>query len=262
MSTAIKVRQEGLTLIELLLAMTIGGIILLGINGLAGNIHEQWQYNQERQELLAQANFVMARIAQTVNATHRVLLPLKENPLTPQTEAKRNLLALTLDPGLDRDGDGFADGDNDKDGLIDEDVPPDNTFDGAPGIIGIDDDNNGVVDDASDEVADENIGGSPDPLHDLDGDGRRNEDWLDPVLYRLSGDGKQLLERMPNTNPLDGRDYSEAVLAEAEQVSFSVERLPLLAGNRQELLEIILTLTGTHGGEVRLSTRLRIGGGK
>lgn len=254
--------QKGMTLIELLIALAIAGILMLGLNGLVGSIYDQWQYNRDRQELLSQGNFVLARIIQEVNATRRVLLPLMENPLTPYSESKRNLLALTLDPGLDRDEDGFADGDNDKDGLIDEDVPPDNTNDDAPGLVGIDDDNNGAVDDAGEGVVDENIGGNPNPVHDNDGDGRNNEDWLDVVLYFVSADGKQLLKRMPNLNPRDGRDYTESLIAEAEQITFSVERLPVAIGNREELLEIVLLLSGKYGGDLRLATRLRIGGGK
>lgn len=255
-------QEKGLTLIELLLAMALGGILLLGVNGLVGSVSEQWQYTQERQDLLSQANFVMARITQTVNATPRLLLPLKENLLTPYAESKRDLLALTLDPGLDRDGDGFADDDNDKDQLIDEDVPLDNTLDGAPGIVGIDDDHNGSVDDPDEGGVEEIIGGNPNPTHDNDGDGLVNEDWLDPILFRISTDGRHLLERMPNRNPSDGRDFSESIIAEAEQITFSAERLPLLPGHRQELLEITLILAGKYGGEVRLATRLRVGGGK
>lgn len=290
------INERGMTLVEILLIVAIAAILLLGLNGLVGSVYSQWQYSNEKQEMLSQGNFVMSRIIQEANATRRVLIPLRENPLTAYSESMRNILAVTLDPGLDRDADGFADGDNDKDGLIDEDIPADNTFDGFPGIIGIDDDNDGVVDeniggagwfsdndedglkredfingldDDGDDSIDEDIpkdndqaGGDADNDFDNDGDGLENEDWLDAVVYFVSADGKQLIKRMPNLNPINGTAYTEYPVLEAEQISFSVERLPFVAGNRSELVEVKLLLSGKYGGEVRFETRLRIGGGK
>lgn len=288
--------DQGVTLTELLFTMALAGIIMLGINGLVGRVYDQWRYHNERQELLAQGNFAMARLIQAVNASRRVLIPLPENPLTPTSESQRALLAVTLDPGLDRDADGFADGDNDKDGLIDEDIPADNTFDGFPGIKGVDDDHDGVVDeniggadwytdndedgvkredqingmdDDLDGAMDEDIpklnstaGGDANNNADNDGDGLKNEDWLDPVVYRLSADGKQLLERLPNLNPSDGAAYTEQPLVEAETITFTVQRLPLSPGARTELLEVTLLLSGKYGGDLRFATRLRTGGGR
>lgn len=286
--------EQGLTLVEILFTLAVTAILLLGLNGLVGSAYEQWRYSNERQELLAQGNFAMARISQAVNATRRVLLPLADNPLTVYAESRRNVLAVTLDPGLDRDADGVVDADNDKDGLIDEDLPADNTFDGAPGLIGIDDNNDGLVDvniggagltdnDEDGQVredckngVDDDLDGSIDedmPAHnvqdggnatpfDNDGDGAKGEDWLDPVVYLVSADGKQLLERLPNLNPLNGAAATDSPLAEAAKITLAVERLPVPAGARAGLLVVKLLLSGQYGGDILLENSLRVGGGK
>ena len=288
--------QQGLTLIEVLITVGIASLIIVGLNGLIGGVYDHWQHSNSRQNMLSQGNFAMSRIVQSVHATRRVLIPLGENPGTAHLESERNVLAITLDPGLDRDVDGFFDADNDKDGLIDEDIPADNTFDGVPGIIGIDDDNDGTIDENigggdwfsdndedgfkredfidnidndNDGAIDEDIpklnsqsGGDANNNADNDGDGLKNEDWFDAVVYFISPDNTQLIERIPDINPIDGTDYTEHPIVEADKIEFSVVRLPIVSGDKTELLEISLTLTDTNKEQVNLQTRLRIGGGK
>lgn len=169
--------KKGFTLVEIIMTIALVSILTLGLNGLVGGVYEQWQYGSSRQELMSQGNFAMARIIEAVNATRRMLIPLGENPATAYSEAERDILAVTLDPGLDRDVDGFFDGDNDKDGLIDEDIPADNTFDGAPGIIGIDDDNDGFVDEKAGTGP--CLGGGGVTLADNDEDCRASDDHID-----------------------------------------------------------------------------------
>lgn len=95
----------------------------------------------------------------------------------------RDVLAVTLDPTLDRDKNGWADADNDKDGQIDEDVGSDNNNDLAAGIYGIDDDNDGNIDESDKEDDDEdedNTGNKDeDPVNNIDddGDGSIDEDF-------------------------------------------------------------------------------------
>ena len=92
-----------------------------------------------------------------VEASTRLMVPLEV------TTATRDVLAVALPPGLNRNGDGYADADN-KNGVVDDDLPADETNDGGAGIIGIDDDGDGLVDNgASFTDNDENgtIGSAP-----------------------------------------------------------------------------------------------------
>lgn len=139
--------------------------------------------------------------------------------------------------------------DDDSDGSIDEDPAADLNGDGCPGICGVDDDGDGVVDEGSGDNDDE--------------DGSTDEDWLDPVVFRLSG--TQLLMRLPvpwdesGDGQVSGLDFIESPVA--EQVSeFRVERLPDVPG-RTAQLDIVLALTDAgSGATVRLTTRVRVGG--
>jgi hypothetical protein len=81
----------------------------------------------------------------------------------------RDVLALSLDPTVDRDQDGTADADNDGDGLVDEDMPGDKYNTGVPGISGIDDDGDGFVDE-SDGIL---------PANDDDENNNDADDWID-----------------------------------------------------------------------------------
>lgn len=165
--------------------------------------------------------------------------------------------------GIDDDGDGevdegshedddeddtinedFFDGiDNDADGTVDEDSNQDSNEDSESGIAGVDDDGDGTIDEDAQEDDDE--------------DGTKNEDWLDAVVFFLSG--STLVERRPNLNPTDGEDYTEYLIAE-NVTRFRVERIPD-AGRRAVLVDITLELTPPGGDTISLSTRIRVGGG-
>ncbi len=148
---------------------------------------------QQRMGLARQADFAMQRLTDAVGKTRYLMLPLVNNPNTAWDESVRDVLAVTLDPTLDRDGDGWADANNDEDfqdlnqnnvrdigewERIDEDTHSDMTNDGVSGIIGIDDDGDGSVDednkedDDEDGVKDEEEGGDK----DLDNDFSIGED--------------------------------------------------------------------------------------
>jgi prepilin-type N-terminal cleavage/methylation domain-containing protein len=311
--------HRGFTLFELLLVLAIAGVLLSAVGGLIGSALRTQTTVRERNDLTRQARFAMGRMVAAVRDTGRLMIPLAENPATAWSESLRDpgVLAVTLDPTIDRDADGFADADktldptidrdadgfadadNDKDGRIDEDLPGDNNKDFAPGIVGIDDDGDGVADEGG-EPNDNDEDGTPteDSLDgvDNDGDGAVDEDissdnnkdfapgiegvdddqdgqidetpnsnndedgsiaddWLDPVVYFLNG--TDLVERMPNLNPVDGTDYTESVVAE-NVTSFIVERVP---GARAVLVAITLELTGPSGESTTLSTKVCVGGG-
>lgn len=137
--------------------------------------------------------------------------------------------------------------DNDGDGNVDEDPPADANGDGQPGIAGVDDDGDGSVDEGASSDDDE--------------DGVSDEDWYDTVVFYLNGD--TLMERMPvpwdeSANGfVSGRDYLESPLAEGV-TRFRVERVPL-AGERAELVDIVLELAHGDGEVVSLHTLVRVG---
>ncbi len=180
----------------------------------------------------------------------------------------------SIDEGMfaDRDDDEYLgvsnedqiDGvDNDNDNNIDEDSSADMNGDGAPGIAGVDDDGDGLIDEGSGEEEEEEEEEEEDYRdEDDDEDGQRNEDWFDPVVFYLQGDS--LIERIPvpwdenSSGKVTGEDYVESVLAE-NVTRFRVERI-LQGSDRTTMVELTLELTPPDGEMFSLSTRVRVGG--
>ncbi len=188
-------RLAGFTLVEILAAVAISGILLSGLGGVISGALAARQDAGERNALARDARFAMERAVRAVSRTPRLLLPLADNPATNWREHVREqsippappegdstfataVLAVTQAWAVDLDSDGFPDVDNDEDGLIDEDMRLDNHFDFAPGISGIDDDGDGQVDEGLDDDDDEDGVTNEDPLNgvDDDGDGSVDED--------------------------------------------------------------------------------------
>jgi prepilin-type N-terminal cleavage/methylation domain-containing protein len=299
----------GFTLIEVLIVLAFAGILVVATLGLVTPALESFHYSQARNDLVLQGNFAMEQMIDAVTKTRRLLLPLADNPTTSQNESLRNLLAVTLDPLIDRDQDGYADANNDRDffdsngnfvrdvdelEIIDEDIPPDNTNDGRPGIIYIDDDNDGTADewwyfldmytdndedgqlredhiDGTDNDGDGSIdedipkdndtAGGDEKTYDNDGDGLKSEDWLDPVVFYVSDDSTKLLQRIPVVNATDGTSFTEHVLAQADSISLTVQRPTSMPGERGVLVDITLKLVQAKSGPVLLQARIRAGGG-
>lgn len=191
-------RTAGFTLLELLIAATLASLLLAGIGALVGRAIDTGALAGERNRLTLDARFAMQRITMAVSETRRLILPLADTPATAWREHLREetvppsppepgstrataVLAVALSAAFDVDADGYPDADNDRDGRLDEDYPGDMTFDFAPGILGIDDGGDGLVDEGflndndDDERASEN---DEDPINgiDDDGDGQVDED--------------------------------------------------------------------------------------
>ncbi|HBR97696.1 MAG TPA: hypothetical protein DD979_10015 [Gammaproteobacteria bacterium] len=183
----------GFSLLELLISLAIAASLMAGVSTLVGESLQAEVATRHRLDVIRDARFAMQRMTQSIGRTRLLLVPLVENPATAWSESTRDVLAVALDPTLDRDRDGWADANNDKDfqdsnqnGIrdpgeaerVDEDTPADMTHDGAAGIIGIDDNGDGIVDgvavadDDEDGVSDEETGVAPDP----DNDGSQLED--------------------------------------------------------------------------------------
>ena len=238
--------QRGISQAELLASLAIAAILMAAVGTAMYQSMNAWSASNERNELNRQAQLAMQRITAAVLGTKHLLIPLAENPATAWSESIRDVLAVTLDPTLDRDGDGFADADNDEDGQSGEDP-----------VNGTDDDGDGSIDE---DIPAHMVGGAQGvPFQDDDGDGKTNEDWYDVVAFYLKNGS--LIERMPNINPVDGRDYTERAVAD-HVTSFRVQRLPPNLNDRSVVLNITLVLTGASGQQVSLTTRLRVGGGQ
>ena len=308
----------GFTLVELMISLVMGVLILAALAGLTSKSLQTQSVTGENNALAADARFAMQRMVTAVLGTERLLLPLADNPNTNWRENVREqsvpasapegdsteataVLAVTLDPTLDIDGDGFADSDNDKDGRQDEDISRDLTNDSAAGVIGIDDDGDGATDEADftdddeDQVANED---AEDGI-DADGDGSVGEDpdWdingdNKPGVIDFDDDGDGNIDEGNNDDDDEDGSRSEdwfdpvvfflsgSTLIErrpnlnpvdgtdytehaiAENVTrLRVERIPQGNG-RAVLVDLTLDTTGASGKTISLNTRVRVGGGQ
>jgi prepilin-type N-terminal cleavage/methylation domain-containing protein len=182
-------RNGGFSLVEILVAVAIGAMLLAGLGGVTSELMTARDSARGNSEINRQALFAMHQMTHNISHSRRLLLPLADDPATPAiTEHIRDsdtngaVLAVTLPAESDLNADGIPDADNDGDGRLDEDLPADNSNDGEPGIIGIDD--NGDLDtDPATAAADDDdeswtAAQGEDPANgiDDDGDGSVDED--------------------------------------------------------------------------------------
>jgi len=196
--------ERGLTLVELLISIVIISMIAGVSTRMVGGALDSWEYNRGKEDLLNTARLAMERMVSGVRTTTWVLLPLMiSDPTDPGYPASsyypRDILAVS----------GMID--NDGDGLTDEDLHWDTNWDNKSGIMGIDDNNDGTVDngfagqdddedglknedliDGIDNDGDGRVDEDPDKTfyssaEDDDGDGWGSDDVFDPVIYYLSG---------------------------------------------------------------------------
>lgn len=191
-------RQRGLTLTEVLVGLAISASLLAAITPLVRSALLATDRATETLELHNDVHFAMQRMVDAVAATTRVMVPQMERSETAHSESVRMqgyttsgftpdgtaLLAVALPHHHDRNADGFADADNDRDGRVDEDPGDDITNDGAAGLAGFDDNGDGAVDPAgafgrTPDDDDEYLNfENEDPVNgvDDDGDGSVDED--------------------------------------------------------------------------------------
>jgi prepilin-type N-terminal cleavage/methylation domain-containing protein len=320
--------SRGFTLMELMIAVTLAGLVLAAMSGIVSTVLGTDDVVTERNRLQQDARFAMDRMVNTAGHTRKLLLPLPDNPNTNWPENIREqtipasspvgdstfasaVLAVTLPEYVDLNADGLADADDDGDGRIDEDLPNDIHHDFFPGIMLIDDDGDGSIDENPSLFWDDDEDGtynedpfgnidndgdgafSEDPPSDINSDGcpglcgvdddqdgtidggnKDNddeegtgfEDAYDPIVFYLDGDS--LIERMPvpwnadgissPDGPVDGRDFVESVIADSV-THFRVER-PVVSASGEQLVELLLELTGPTGEVVSVTSRVRIGG--
>lgn len=229
---------RGFTLLELLIAMVLAGLVLAATSGLVKNTLGTDELVAERNQLMRDARFAMDRMTMAAKSSRRLLLPLHDNPATNWPENVREetdpaspaigdstkataVLALTLPEYVDLDGDGFPDADDDRDGQIDEDLPNDSHHDFFPGIMLIDDDGDGSIDEGADWAEDDEDGvQNEDPADGIDGDadGSADEDPASdnngdgcPGLCGVDDDGDgQIDEGSNDDDDEDGGSFDDA----------------------------------------------------
>ncbi len=200
-------RQYGFTLIELTLTTLIAGMVMLSLGTLLTGALNALDSNNRNNEVIINGGAAITRMSEAIRNTRQLVLPLPDNPATSWREHVREqtlpaspaepgssfasaVLSVTLSPLQDLDNDGWADANFDKDyqdlndngsrdpgepERIDEDSTGDVNHDGKNGILGIDDDGDGAVDEDHTDGEDD------------DEDGLRNEDWVDGIDW--DGDG-------------------------------------------------------------------------
>ncbi len=185
--------SRGFTLIELLIAMALAGLVLAAMSGLVNNVLGTEEVTTERNQLRRDARFAMERMVSLSADSRRLLLPLVDKPFTNWPENIREetvpasppigastkataVLAVVLPLNIDLDADGFPDADDDRDGRIDEDLPNDAQHDFLAGIMLIDDDGDGQVDEGNNYSDDESTTNNDDPINGIDDDGDDNVD--------------------------------------------------------------------------------------
>jgi len=189
---------QGYTLVELLIAVAIASVLMLGLIGVAGQALQVHDAVREKNDLTRQTRFAMEQMVRTVSHSRLLLLPLDDKPASNWLENVREetvppttptddstkytaVLAVTLPAYQDLDGDGLADADDDRDGRIDEDLPANKTYSQAPGIYLIDDDGDGQVDEGTAGDDDESSTVNDDSINGVDDDGDNNIDEDPPA---------------------------------------------------------------------------------
>ena len=189
-----RARQSGFTLVEMLLTVTITGMIMLALMGLMNTATESSDTVRTRNDLIRETRFALTRMVKNVSESRLLLLPQRDKPLTNWPEHIREqtvpasapigdstlataVLAVTMPAYIDLDANSVPDADNDGDGLLDEDLPEDIHNDSAAGIYLIDDWGNGGIDEGRNEDDDEtnDIEGE-DPINGIDDDDDNNID--------------------------------------------------------------------------------------
>jgi prepilin-type N-terminal cleavage/methylation domain-containing protein len=253
--------EKGFTLVEVILAVGIMGIIATGAIALVSSYLDTHAYATAKSGLYREGLMAMERMTDSVRRCTYLLIPNAHSPT-------RDVLAVS----------GFVNDDNDfyfNDPLfprIDEDPETKMTDDGASGIAGLDDDGDSLTDESSADDDDEDGADNEDPLdgidndgdgnidedlgddgdipgmdddgdgtvdvdaadiRDQDEDGVHNEDGLDPLIYSWNSATSTLTSSMPNA----GASVDLSTHVTLFQVTYEAPDRILIA----------LTLTGDDG---------------
>jgi len=113
----------GFTLFELLVSITLLGIIMIGLQQVVGSALSAYAGAKKKQELLAAAGYAMERMVMFAQACDRI-----ENPVAATAEELLRVSERVLDTynnathAYNIDGDDRADADNDANDLVNDDA--------------------------------------------------------------------------------------------------------------------------------------------
>ena len=282
-------QQSGLSLIELLLSLSLAAVIMLGVSAVANTSVTAGRYSAGRIALDTELQQALLRMRESVARTRKLMIPSPDNPATAQDESLRSVLAVTLDPLLDRDLDGWSDANNDTDfedldgdtaqddgepQRIDEDTGNDMNADGSSGIAGIDDDGDGSIDEDNKKDDDEDGSNDEDYLNtdtdddlavgedlgkkavdggdeDDDGDGATDEVWIDVVVFYVDSD-RNLRQHLPAIDAGSGIDSSADMILLSRVSELSVQR-HYRRGGLRPWVTISLTVVDEEGNSLSRS---------
>ena len=112
--------QSGLTLLELLVAITIFSIIVGGLYQVLDHTLAAYETTRNQQNLLSRARYAMERMVMFVQASDEIVNPA-DSATQELTVSERVLDTYdNLSRAYRIDGDGVLDADNDADGLVNE----------------------------------------------------------------------------------------------------------------------------------------------
>ena len=268
---------------ELVVAMSIISLLAGVTSRVLATAIESWDYSRHQSEAVHSACWALDHIVSKVRSSNRLLLPLKSS-----TDPSHPPHVLAFSAMIDTD----------SDGLIDEDPNADITGDGAAGILGIDDDGDGRIDETTAKDDDEDgsylllwwFQVNEDPVNGLDDDGDGFIDE-DPGAD-LNGDGYPGIAGKDDDG--DGqidegnsRDDDEDGVADEDSIEYWVyyldaqgnlmeryctrqaevllERVTVFQATRLESgnisgVSLTLSVTTPEGEEIRLNTQVYLKG--
>ena len=271
-----RMNERGFSLVELLVAIAIFGLIAAAAGSLLSATLDSHNYGNARYGLYREGLMIMERMTGEVRRCTFLLIPNAHN-------TTRDILAMSgiynddgdnyfndslfpridEDPGFDVNGDlavGINNIDDDGDGVVDEggtgDDDEDGSFEEDP-LDGLDNDGDGLVDEDLDNDAsgdaeagiqdmDDDGDGSVDEGHvkDDDEDGSFEEDPLNPIVYTFNSGTNTLTKSIPH-------------IGQAVDLSTRVSAFQTTHEAPDRVL-ITLTLTGEDGEIVTFSERVYI----
>jgi prepilin-type N-terminal cleavage/methylation domain-containing protein len=114
--------EQGLTLLELLVSISILGIIVTGLYQALGTSISSYDIASNKQDLLAQARYTMGRMAMFVQECDQIAVPDSETAqeVLRVNERLQDSYGNAIH-AYSAGGDGLLDADNDGDGIVNED---------------------------------------------------------------------------------------------------------------------------------------------